>query len=530
MAPRRWRPLSAACCVALLAGACALLAPCALAQGVRDAESDRAGATDTPAGLPIGKWQAVKKDAASKWSEDAWNKGGRSAQCASRKTDERGSVCGVDVSSAEDKAALLMATSPSSYDLRNPDHNGGFVAAPAPRDQYDCYAAVAMAVAAAADAAVSKATGRSNALPLVSARHLFFCSAPDDTGNAPDCNSGWDVAAALGFLGEGVSLPADRCLPFGDSDFLTALPDDQTCIPTCRDVVAGRFSYTKKVPLTNPINVQEHIRRYGGVVSAMYVPWAFQSFFKNPANRMAVWTKDVAPDQRDRDNGFKHVVALVGYNNTGDYWLVQSSWGKKWGDNGVARVKYGILGLANVTTTYGVIFTPGRGEGVAPRAGDITDDPALKEGCQWFNVKRTTYLSNVAFEAGVDVEDIIRGNAGRLNSLGGWLRRGQRLMVCNATPSPPPSLPQEEAAGASGPAATPSSVPARAAGNPRDQMRTGGSASPAAAAAPSYPRPQYDAGRLTQQAPQYYYPAAVYRRGPEDTADPGSVVGDIGTK
>ena len=33
-------------------------------------------------------------------------------------------------------------------------------------------------------------------------------------------------------------------------------------------------------------------------------------------------------------------MLLVGYNDTGKYWIVKNSWGTNWGENGYARIAF----------------------------------------------------------------------------------------------------------------------------------------------------------------------------------------------
>ena len=47
---------------------------------------------------------------------------------------------------------------------------------------------------------------------------------------------------------------------------------------------------------------------------------------------------DVNPRNNSRLN---HAVLLTGYEKyeNGSYWIIQNSWGEKWGDNGFVKVK-----------------------------------------------------------------------------------------------------------------------------------------------------------------------------------------------
>jgi hypothetical protein len=170
------------------------------------------GASDVRAQLA---WADVYAKAAKLRTTD-WSK--KAGSCKDRGS---GTLCGIDVKAGAKKDALMVATSPAVYDTRIPAHNGGFSAAPPPRDQGDCNACVGMALAGAADAAVAMAlrrpAGNASGGPLVSVRSLYFCSAQVTAGN---CAQGWELRPALDGLirREGNTIPLEACLPWRDRD------------------------------------------------------------------------------------------------------------------------------------------------------------------------------------------------------------------------------------------------------------------------------------------------------------------------
>jgi hypothetical protein len=203
---------------ALLAAALALAAAprAASAQGLKSGAGSYLGVSDVTQRI---NWADVYAKAANLRATN-WSK-----QAAGCKDPGSGTLCGINVKAEANRAALVVATSPAAYDTRVPGHNGGFPAAPPPRDQGGCNACVGMALAGAADAAVAMAlrrpAGDGSGGPLVSARSLFFCSAQ---GRAANCAEGWELRPALEDLSrKGNTVPLEACLPWMDSDELRKL-------------------------------------------------------------------------------------------------------------------------------------------------------------------------------------------------------------------------------------------------------------------------------------------------------------------
>lgn len=40
-----------------------------------------------------------------------------------------------------------------------------------------------------------------------------------------------------------------------------------------------------------------------------------------------------------------HLVAIIGYNDAGQYWICKNSWGEEWGEDGYFKIKYGECGI-----------------------------------------------------------------------------------------------------------------------------------------------------------------------------------------
>ena len=150
----------------------------------------------------------------------------------------------------------------------------------------------------------------------LSEAHLFFYSGGNlDWGSYPENNTR--------FLQE-YGIPDEACWPYPRQKLQyplnTTSPDWQN-----RTVKITSWEYLPD----DPIAIKTALVNNGPVPTYMQVFKDFQLYLKGIYKH--TWGKLVAP----------HLVTIVGYNDDPGYWICKNSWGKKWGDNGWFKIKYG---------------------------------------------------------------------------------------------------------------------------------------------------------------------------------------------
>lgn len=224
-----------------------------------------------------------------------------------------GGLCAANPGS-EDYGKLLVATSPADYDART-GTGGSYDPINQPvQDQRPCQSAVAFAVITAAEAAVASALHVNASSVSLSQQDLQFC--PDAQRS---CQEPWDVRAAVNRLVNGSIVAAD-CLPY-----TAATTDDpaKLCNYRCRDqpklVQGGRF---RAVPVRSPLEGQRQIRRYGSFVTRFNIYQDFLEWVRTTAVSDPTAVYDCPNSGQPPQEG--HAIAVIGYNNTGGWWLVKN--------------------------------------------------------------------------------------------------------------------------------------------------------------------------------------------------------------
>ncbi|GIL90204.1 hypothetical protein Vretifemale_17861 [Volvox reticuliferus] len=184
------------------------------------------------------------------------------------------------------------------------------------RDQGYCGACVAFAVTGMAEAAIGAVSKTANNTKDFSEQWLFFCNGI----YSPSCTTGWNSNAATDVIVR-KDIPLEVNYPYKATYSCTL-----TSSPEVR--AGGNWS---SVTFNDLTLAKQHIRTYGSVTSYFSV---YNDFFS--------WSQSSPPYVWDGYSSLAgaHQVLVIGYNDTGSYWIVKNSWGSSWGDKGYFRMSY----------------------------------------------------------------------------------------------------------------------------------------------------------------------------------------------
>ena len=168
-----------------------------------------------------------------------------------------------------------------------------------------------------------------------SEQHILSCS------GGGDCDGG-DPALALSYIRDS-GVPDETCFPYQADDTIS-------CGDTCADWEnrACTFEWIGAPAYHTTGDYKWILENYGPMVVVLNV--SEDLFYYTGGIYEPAWTSE--------EFGWAdHCVALVGYNDTGEYWIIKNSWGPTWGEEGYGRVHYGDLeqyeyAFVTVNTTY----------------------------------------------------------------------------------------------------------------------------------------------------------------------------------
>ena len=139
--------------------------------------------------------------------------------------------------------------------------------------------------------------------------------------NAGDCGGGYPTGA-LGYIKDH-GVPSEKCFPYRAKN--------SACTP-CDGWENDSYKISNYVHIDTS-DYKWALQNYGPMVVVIRVPddW----FYYKAGVYEPVWEGEVG--------WANHCVVLCGWNDKENAWIIKNSWGKYWGMDGYAYVKYGVL-------------------------------------------------------------------------------------------------------------------------------------------------------------------------------------------
>jgi hypothetical protein len=133
----------------------------------------------------------------------------------------------------------------------------------------------------------------------------------------------------------------------------------------------------------------------------------------------------------------------VGYNNTGQFWWAQNSYGTAFADQGVFKIFYGVGLAANPNETFSIQCRLALSQPVNVAQKwplQVVPDSASPESpCFWYIAKRGDYVAGIAEHFGSNIVQLVKDNM-HVFALTKLCKpdlttplMGKRLLVCGIT-------------------------------------------------------------------------------------------------
>ncbi|MGD2090353.1 MAG: C1 family peptidase [Candidatus Aminicenantes bacterium] len=162
-----------------------------------------------------------------------------------------------------------------------------------------------------------------------------------------DCGDGW-----WGFPDMYSGVPLESCYPYVGSE--------STCITTCPKYypMAAWYYVGNFYSVPTTADLKNAILNQGPIAAAVCVDSYFQSYTGG------IFT-------HTSSGSVNHAVILVGWDDSGSYWILKNSWGTGWGESGYMRIAYGANSIGHAAA-YGVPEDVTPQSPVAEFSGDPT--------------------------------------------------------------------------------------------------------------------------------------------------------------
>ena len=223
---------------------------------------------------------------------------------------------------------------PSYFDWRNKDGEDWLTPV---KDQGPCGSCWAFSAIGAVEAQYNIFTNNASFDPDLSEQYLVSCS------GAGSCEGGY-ISKALDFIKRNGTVD-EECMPYNASDV--------PCDYKCEDWENRLWKINESgYVVNNPENIKKWLINDGPLSVAMGIG----------SDCGGYWDGDIY--RCTDDSGINHAVVIVGYNDSGKYWIVRNSWGTDWppgdlNDNGYFKVGYGECAIENYAS-YAMLYGNGK--------------------------------------------------------------------------------------------------------------------------------------------------------------------------
>jgi C1A family cysteine protease len=209
-----------------------------------------------------------------------------------------------------------VTTAPPSLDWRS--YNGSLSVTPV-RDQGSCGSCWAFAVTAALESQVLIARNLSGTNLDLSEQVLVSCSA------AGSCSGGY-ISTASNYA-HNIGLPVETCFPYTATN--------NTCSTMCSSnqktpyKISGWHYAVTTTPTVDAL--KNALVTYGPLVTTMSVYYDFFNYHSG------IYSYVSGAYQGG------HAILLVGYSDSGQYFIAKNSWGTGWGEAGYFKIAFSQL-------------------------------------------------------------------------------------------------------------------------------------------------------------------------------------------
>jgi len=227
----------------------------------------------------------------------------------------------------------LTGPLPASWDWRNATFNNisGDWTTPV-KNQAGCGSCWAFAAVGQTEAVLNLAASNPGLDPNLAEEYLV-----SDCSSAGTCCGGWP-ASALNFI-KNQGIPDEACLPYisgtcgcsGSCSTSCLYRNGGSCAnSTCSQRCSDYGSRLKHIDSYGYVSsdqtaIKQALITYGPLSVALFMGGSFNN---------GIYTCS-------SNGSTNHAVVIVGYNDTGNYWIAKNSWGSSWNGNGFFKVGYG---------------------------------------------------------------------------------------------------------------------------------------------------------------------------------------------